>query len=83
MGNLFYSVFNNVIKQFGVLLTVIHDALPKSPFKIQIDWIQKYLGWLNYLLPISEMVIILEAWCSCILIYYVYQIILRWVKAIE
>ena len=31
----------------------------------------------------NSFVAILEAWLSCVAVYYVYQVVLRWVKVIE
>ena len=42
-----------------------------------------YLGYLNYFLPISQIIAIGEAWLVAIGLFYAYQIILRWIKAIE
>lgn len=61
--------------------------LPDSPFLFLQDFgnspVGQWLGWLNWFIPIQAFVVILEAWCSAILVYYVIQIILRWAKAIE
>ena len=61
--------------------------LPTSPFAFLQNYsnssIGQWLRWLNWFIPISSFVSILEAWCAAILIYYVIQIILRWAKAIE
>lgn len=51
--------------------------LPTSPFITFINKMQDlpYLGYLNYFLPISQII--------AIGLFYAYQIILRWIKAIE
>lgn len=56
-----------------------------SPFKnIQFpDEMEYFLGILNYYVPFQGMVNIALAWTSCIAIYYVYQMILRKINAIE
>lgn len=69
------------------LAIAIINIFPTSPFVILdelsnteiYDWIQM----LNWFIPISSFVAILEAWLSCVAVYYVYQVVLRWIKVIE
>ncbi len=67
------------------LVDKILKFLPTSPF---VSFINKmndlpYLGYLNYFLPISQIIAIGEAWLVAVGLYYSYQIVLRWIKAIE
>lgn len=62
--------------------------LPDSPFKIldSLDptgQIAEWLGMVNWFVPIYTFVGILEGWLACIAVYYVYQVVLRWLHAIE
>jgi len=41
------------------------------------------LGWINYFLPISEMLTIMTFWLVAIGVYYVASVVLRWAKAIS
>lgn len=61
------------------------DFLPTSPFVKFLEKMQDlpYLSYLNYFLPISQMIAIGEAWLVAIGVFYLYQIVLRWIKAIE
>lgn len=69
------------------LAIAIINIFPTSPFVILdelsnteiYDWIQM----MNWFVPVSSFVAILEAWLSCVAVYYVYQIVLRWIKVIE
>lgn len=61
---------------------------PPSPFtflsEMSIDpQLAEWIGFLNWFIPVNSFVAILEVWLTCILVYYVWQIILRWVKVIE
>lgn len=73
---------NNVANE---VFNAILFLLPTSPFSnidlppIFID----YLGYLNYYVPIDEILITMTAWLSCIMIYYAYQLVLRWAKAVS
>ena len=59
--------------------------LPTIPFITFINKMQylPYLCYLNYFLPISQIIAIGEAWLVAIGLFYAYQIVLRWIKAIE
>lgn len=69
-------------------LKAILSLLPDSPFKIldSLDptgQIAELLGMVNWFVPIYTFVGILEGWLVCVAVYYVYQIVLRWLRAIE
>jgi len=78
-----------IIDFFAEIGQYIINLLPSSPFQIidnsflndvlGDDW----LGWLNWLLPLKQILAILQLWVSAIVVYYIYQAILRWVKAIQ
>lgn len=77
-----------IIEQLKQLLLSLANAalsiLPDSPFQKFLKAIGEIpgLGYLNYFVPVSEMVVILEAWVAAIAIFYIYQLILRWIKLI-
>lgn len=66
-------------------LAIVAQALPDSPFQVltQIPEVQAVLGYVNWALPIAEMMAIFQTWITAIVIFYVYQIVLRWARAIE
>ena len=63
------------------------SLLPDSPFAFLVDLTngpqREWLKWLNWFIPINTFASILQAWVTAILTYYVIQIVMRWVKAIE
>lgn len=67
------------------ILNAILFLLPDSPFAdIEIPAeVKKILGYVNYFVPIRAMLIIAGSWISAIGVYYLYQIILRRIKAIR
>lgn len=80
------TVFNWITDKLDYILSTILVMLPDSPFADVIydnPAVAEVLGYLNYFLPISEILVILTAWLTAISIFYVYQLILRWAKAIE
>jgi hypothetical protein len=65
-------------------LTWVIELLPNSPFQaINNSDVSGFLGTLNWFLPMDKIVAELELWLTCVIIYYAYQVILRWVRAIE
>lgn len=86
MYSFFINIFNAVIRKFGLLLTFIFSILPDSPFQKYIlnnGLITPYIGFVNYFVPVAEMLLIFSAWCIAISIYYAWQVVLRWIKYIE
>lgn len=66
----------SVINLFPTSPFVILDELGQSEF---YEWLQI----MNWFIPVNTFVGILEGWLVCIGIYYIYQIVLRWIKVIE
>lgn len=68
-------------------LEAVLSIFPTSPFIIleQMSNTEYYqwLKWLNWFIPIYTFVGIIQAWLAGIAIYYVLQVVLRWLKAIE
>lgn len=62
----------------------ILSLLPDSPFASVIDTIAdaEWLGYINYFIPIGTLFGIASTWGVAIGVFYVYQMILRWAKAI-
>lgn len=66
-------------------LSMLLKVLPYSPFVEYIDKLEElpYLSYLNWFIPVGEFVAIGTTWLGAIAIYYMYSIILRWIKAID
>lgn len=78
------NLINVLINIVGSALGVIFSILPNSPFSsISLNPIANFLGYMNYFIPVVEIVSILTLWGSAIGIYYIYQIALRWLKVVE
>ena len=71
--------------KFSDIYNSMIDLLPKSP----IVWlasnskVQVYLAYVNWFVPIYLWISILETWIVAVAIYYVVQVILRWLKIVE
>ena len=75
------SFMNNLIQTIGKGLM---SVLPTSPFRQFINsWIPPaYLGWLNWFFPVQRILSILGLWLTAIGLFYLYSILMRWVKMI-
>lgn len=63
----------------------IVELLPKCPlyYVESNETVKKYLGMVNWFVPVESMIAIGLMWLGCITIFYVVQVILRWIKVIE
>lgn len=79
------SIWNALIALINALLSTVFSFLPVSPFKDQIENFSnnKVLQFLNWFIPIGDFLTITMVWLSAIIVFYTYQIILRWIKAID
>ena len=76
MGHSLGSNLNNA-------LSWVINLLPNSPFQaIDNSSVSSFMGSLNWILPLDKIVAELQAWLACVVIFYLYQVILRWVRAI-
>lgn len=72
------------INQGRGLIDELLNFLPASPFA---DFIEDFsnlpwLGVLNWLFPVRECLIVMAAWLGAITLFYLYSIVMRWVKMI-
>lgn len=73
--------FGELLQKFG---DMILSVLPKSPFDQYIQDFANlpYLGWLNWFIPVAEICSVTLAWLGAISVFYLYSIIMRWIKMI-
>lgn len=77
-------IFNWITDKLSYVLQTVLILLPDSPFVMlarDAD-IMNVLGWLNWFIPVSQIIAIMETWLVAVAIFYIYQLILRWAKAI-
>lgn len=70
---------------FNAVFQYILNLLPTSPFSnIELPKpVQDLLGYVNYYVPFNDMYFIAASWVACISFYYIYQLILRKISAIN
>ena len=76
------NIIDSIVGFIGSALDTILSVLPTSPLQpviaslSSVDW----LGYVNYFVPVGSFVAIGSVWLTAIAVYYVYQVILRWLK---
>lgn len=70
-----------LLNKFASAMTKL---LPVSPFQRYIRAFSNlpYLGYLNWFIPVGTLVKIGVAWLGVIAVFYLYGIIMRWLKMI-
>lgn len=74
--------FNEIFTKF---LNGVVALLPRSPFTVIIDKIGgiPHLDWLNWFFPVQSVLTVFALWLSAVSLFYLYSIIMRWVRAIK
>lgn len=78
------DLLNGLIEILAKLGEGIVWLLPTSPFTgLQNTFGAELLGYINYYIPIREMLDVASGWLTAIALWYLYSILLRWAKAVQ
>lgn len=85
LADFFITLVNSIILAIGYLGNSIIGLLPNSPFSgINIRIIPEELfKALSWIIPFETVLTIFGASLISVGVYYVYQVIMRWIKAIK
>ncbi len=84
IGGMLTGFLQKTIDGLGTAFQGIVNILPSSPFALVSNApVEGILGKINWFLPLNEMVSILQAWTTVIIFFYIYKVVLRWVRAIQ
>ena len=79
------SLLQGLLDGFVVFGQGLLHLLPSSPFQsvygLAID--NQLLNSLAWIIPIPQILSVLQAWVVSVGAFYVYSVALRWIKAIE
>lgn len=69
---------------FGQLTLGLSKLLPLSPFSDYLDVLEGLpaIGWLNWIVPVRQILVIFGAWLVAVGLFYGYSILLRWLKVL-
>lgn len=60
------------------------NFLPMSPFRaISNASVAEFMGNIGWVIPVSEILAILQLWIPAVAVFYLYQAVLRFTKMIE
>lgn len=78
------SFLQLILDAVAFVLNGLFALLPKSPFSwVSASPFSDLLSKINYFIPVSDFLTLLEAWLLAIGVYYLYSVWARWVKAID
>lgn len=79
MSKLVFAVVSAAALMLVALFTGI---LPESPFLAFMNWseMNQYLRFINFFIPIDQIIVISEAWLLCIGPWVIVQLIIKAVK---
>lgn len=84
IADILITVLNYIIAGFAYIANGILAVLPNSPFQmISNSGVAEYLGYLNWIIPVETLLTIAFYWVTAIAVYYLYSVILRWIKVIS
>lgn len=71
---------------FAKSKALLLSVLPLSPFRQFLDDFAiisaSKLGWLNWLIPVRQILVVMGAWLGAVTVFYIYSVIARWAKVI-
>lgn len=74
------EIVNWIFSQVGNVGHSIVEILPDSPLKWTANIDSKILAWVNWLIPMGEMIVVFEGVLICVGAWYLISIILRWIN---
>lgn len=81
-------MFDAISSQLVSWAYALIQLFPASPLadvwsQLAATPVMEWMGWLNWFIPVGKILGILSVWLTAVSAYYVYQIVLRWIKVIE
>lgn len=75
--------FNQLMEKVKDTLITVLPASPFSTFFANFETINhEWLGWLNWIVPVNEILDVVAVWLIAIALFYIYSIAMRWIKMI-
>lgn len=70
-----------------IILAVACNFLPDSPFKSYLNGgvlsaLQSYMKYINWFLPVKEVISVLELWVACVLQYFLWEFIQKCMNSV-
>jgi len=74
-----------IVDALSGLINVVVAVLPSSPMSdvSSVNIAYEYLGYINYFLPVGQIVDVCLVWLGCIAGFYIYMALGRWAKLFD
>lgn len=74
----------SIKEAFRGIIDRLIEILPASPFAPALANFENlpFLGYLNWFIPVRGILLVMTAWLAAITLFYMYSVIMRWVKLI-
>jgi hypothetical protein len=74
-------MLDTIVGWINSALKWVVSCLPDSPFQsLDMTPVQSVLPYINWIIPVDFILNVTNAWLAAVLVYYIYQAIMRWVK---
>lgn len=79
------ELINGILFVIAKVFKAVMNLLPNSPFNsVKVNTISnEYLGHLAWVIPFESILSVFSMSLAAVSIYYIYQVLLRWIKAVE
>lgn len=78
------NILSGLLSYLGNILSVLINTLPSSPFQsVSADGLSDWFSWLNYFVPVSQMIVFLSAYLSAVAVWYGIRWVLRFARYIQ
>lgn len=69
---------------FNAFKDALLSVLPLSPFTQFIEQFRSlpFLGYLNWFFPVGDCLAVMGVWLTAVGLFYLYSIVMRWLKVI-
>lgn len=82
--DIFSGIWDWIVNFLSECLEFIINLLPDSPFRMLDNTpIKPYLKYINWIIPVDFIIDTLALWLVAVSAYYVWSVVLRWLKTID
>ena len=82
--DIFSGILDWIVNFLSECLEFIINLLPDSPFRMLDNTpIKPYLKYINWIIPVDFIIDTLALWLVAVSAYYVWSVVLRWLKTID
>lgn len=84
MADMLINLINSIFVAIATFCNALANLLPASPFSSVSASLElnQFFGLLNWVFPFTQMIATLELWVTCLALYYLISIALKWVKIV-